>query len=163
MFCFILILIPSVSFSQVGYKELTIGMTFNEVERFCKSGEVGSPWCPNYSGEPYPKVRVYPNLKSSELGLIMVTVGTYDVVFNDLLTSMKRKYKIDFHYTDQQLELYNSGKRKELYISFEKGQVVLSISRNQNINEVKVIYCSKERGKFFLEKNTPNSVKIDDF
>lgn len=159
----LIFLIPTVSFSDVGYKDLRIGMTFEEVELVCQSGEVGSQRCPNYSRKPYPIVKVYPNLETTELGLIIVTVGTYDVVFSDLLASMEKKYKNDFYFTDQQLELYNKEKSSELYISFENGTVVIMINKTGDFNQVGVIYASKERGRFFLQKHTPNSVNTDDF
>ena len=166
VFLCILMLTPNTSLAQFGYKNLKPGMTVEELKPLCGYEYTQWIWmdCENYSKTPYPKVFVYTSsVESMEVHTIGVLVGTYEAVFGNLLKSMTKKYKLDYQFSDLDLNLYNNGKKERIAISFEEGQVLLIVTRVSDEHSVFVTYSTKKQGKTNLDVNRPSSLNTDDF
>ena len=166
IFLCILMLTPNISLAQFGYKDLKPGMTVEELKPLCGYEYTQWIWmdCENYSKTPYPKVFVYTSsVESMEVHSIAVLVGTYDAVFDNLRKSMTKKYKLDYQFSDLDLNLYNNGEKERITISFEEGQVLLFVSRIADEHRVIVTYSTKKQGKTNLDVNRPSSLNTNDF
>ena len=166
VFLCILMLTPNISLAQFGYKNLKPGMTVEELKPLCGYEYTQWIWtdCENYSKAPYPMVFLYTSsVESMEVHTIAVLVGTYDAVFDNLLKSMTKKYKLDYQFSDLDLNLYNNGKKERITISFEEGQVLLFVTRISGEHSVFVTYSTKKQGKTNLDINRPSSLNTNDF
>ena len=157
----LLILSPSLGVSEVGYKDLKIGMSWNSAEKIC--GEISYYLCYKYSSRPFPKVEVY-GKAISEVDLIVVEVGTYEQHFEKLKAALSKKYGLpDYHFSEEDLELYNARVVKYLIVMFAQGTVMISINPMEDAHIVTVGYHTKKDGKRHLQEQLKGSSNTDDF
>lgn len=178
----------SYSDKEVGYKDLKIGQSMSVVNEHCESW--GFFWrCYEtkglnfrfFNGNPPKGVyEVKPEMGNQKIDKVTVDMTEDSVPFLDLLLlspdntyhklkkSFDKKYSKDFDFSDRDQKLFKTRQVKNLYHSYEKGQVVLNLNRFKSITGVEDIhffveYRNPELGKDFLKENKPSSLSTNDF
>ena len=171
----LILLFPSVVYSEIGYKDLRIGMKYSDVEDICGKITIidakgrKDRKCPNYSGKPYPYVKLYfdPSCylgckanSTNKLKIFNVTIGKYDrKVYNKILSSLERKYSKDYHYSYKQELDFVIGETNLISVSFEKGTVVLTQWKYRSGERgVTIGYHNEEYGRDWVKKYGPPPV-----
>ena len=178
----------SYSDKEVGYKDLKIGQSMSVVNEHCENR--GFFWrCYEIQGlnfrffngdPPYGVYKGEPEKGNQKIGTITVDMTETRVPILDLLLlnpnnsyhklkkSFEKKYSKDFDFSDRDQKLFKTHQVENLYHSYEKGQVVLNLSRFPSLTGVEDIhfsvqYRNPELGKDFLKNNKPSSLNTNDF
>lgn len=181
------------SITSVGYKDLMIGMTVEEVQRVCGDdfnesvfftcrnyetndaftyfsltfdSKIGDQVISNPDGSQRCKEIIGPRCKwDGLLKEIDILVGLYDIYFYDIFNALNSKYEIDYAPSDNTIEEFNMGQIRTVYYSFNNGQVILYVNRNiyDGHNYVQIVYNDEATGKEFLIENYVPEISPSDF
>ena len=174
LFLLLFILSPTLGLSEIGYKDLKVGMSWDSAEKICGNIPYDEKAtydhtfgvCEKYTKWPYPRVTLHKNdyhCNRCTVQLVSVLAGTYDGVFDKLVTTLTKKYGLpDYYFSANEMEMYNSGTINYLTVLFAEGTVQLYIKKN-NTDEVSVSYTTKKVGNEYLSAMKEWSLNMDDF
>ena len=104
--------------------------------------------------------------------LVTSILSTDNIESGDIYTKMRiafdKKYKLDFEFSERDVEFFNNGDKNSLNVVYEKGKVAFSILRvKKNDYEIEnrfyVSYRGTDWASKFYNESKPNKASIDDF
>lgn len=89
-------------------------------------------------------------------------------IYGSMRITLDAKYKLDYEFSDRDLQRFNNGEKNALMVVYEKGKVVLRVERilvSDYVKEVKLrlYYFNEKIGESFYKKFRPVKASKDDF
>ena len=86
-----------------------------------------------------------------------------DNPYLNLRNALKKNYSSDWEYTERDRLLFNENEKDTLWESYENGQVMLEIKREEYDINLYVHYYTEKNGKKYSEERRPQNTNFSDF
>ena len=170
----------SISWSEVGFRDLKIGSERTVIDENCKK-----EWFKEKDDYGYVyrcfniddlKFSFTDNIEGTII-FIKIDVGTLYQTFLDriigdptnpfekLKKNLDTNYQLEWEFTERDRKLFNEGERNSLWTSYNNGEVFSEIRREDKYSELRLFvhYHTKNYGKMLSEQRKPQNVDFNNF